>query len=318
MTSQNASLLRAKEAKNDEFYTLLKDIEDELQHYTDHFKDKVVYCNCDDPEKSNFVVYFMENFHRLGLKRFIATHYVQRTLFDYMDGNVPLTPKYLDYDGNTVIYDHMDSDGDFRSRESVEFLKESDVVVTNPPFSLFREYVTQLVEYDKQYLVVGTIHAISYRVIFPLIKHNKAWLGTTSNTGLWYRLDDSYTEYHHMDNQGNKYSRVSGALWLTNIPHGIIPAKLNLVKKYTPEKYPEFDNYKAISVKNTNEIPYDYDEIIGVPLTYLFKHNPEQFEIIGISKLSGYCDTILKKDADTQNAMLDGVAKFTRLFIKRR
>ncbi len=174
----NRNLIQAKADKNDEFYTLLKDIEEELQHYEQHFEGQTVYCNCDNPEESNFVVYFMENFHRLGLKRFIATHYVQRTLFDYMDGNVPLTPKYLDYDGNTVIFDHMKSDGDFRSKECIDYLKQSDIVVTNPPFSLFREFHAVLVEHDIEYLIVGNMNAITYDSVFPLLQNGTARLGT--------------------------------------------------------------------------------------------------------------------------------------------
>ncbi len=308
--NMNSSLLRAKENRNDEFYTLINDIENEFELYTDHFKNKTVYCNCDNPEESNFVVYFMENFHRLGLKRFIATHYVQRTLFDYMDGNVSSTPKYLDYDGSEVIFDHMKSDGDFRSRESVEFLKDADIVVTNPPFSLFRDFIAQLVEYDKQYLVVGNMNAITYRDIFPLIKEEKMWLG--NKTAHWrFRTPEG------------KIESVGPIVWFTNLTYEYGDKGLDLTAEYDPEVYPKFDNYDAINVDRLEDIPKDYQGIMGVPVSYMIYHTPKQFDLLGSRRwakskelLDAYTGDVRPKERE-KAIYIDGNEIHSRLFIRK-
>jgi hypothetical protein len=317
-TKSNTHLRKANKAKNDEFYTQLVDIEKELKYYKEQFKNKVVYCNCDDPFESNFFKYFASNFNALKLKRLIATSYkpspIANTQLGLFGDDKTLEPvkgrpktnankliinevKDLDGDGAFDLRDiseqlkanknnewsPMKGDGDFRSAESIELLKQADIVVTNPPFSLFREYVAQLVEYNKKFLIIGNQNAITYKETFRLIEENKLWLGITMNgSNRWFEIPDNYEKYHKIEN-GKKYAFVAGVVWFTNLDHGKRHEEITLYKKYYNNKkdYPLYDNYNAIEVPKVVDIPLDYEGYIGVPITFLHKYNPEQFEIIG-------------------------------------
>ena len=279
--SNNSNLHKARKARNDEFYTMLSDIENELRHYRDNFRGKVVYCNCDDARESNFFKYFSMNFEFLGLKKLIATGYRKncRGVKLVYDG---------DRNGNRTVDDEevqvteLEGDGDFRSEECVELLKQADIVVTNPPFSLFREYVAQLVKYDKKFLIIGNMNAITYKEIFPLIKNNKLWLGF--GTDSWYRVPDDFDDRPGVKiEDGKKYFKVKSR-WFTNLDHKKRHEKLILTEKYDPAKYPKYDNYDAINVDKVNDIPKDWDGVMGVPITFLDKYNPEQFEIVQFRK----------------------------------
>ena len=279
----NKDLSAAKKAKNDEFYTQLADIENELKHYKKHFKGKTVLCNCDDPLESNFVKYFSLNFEHLGLKKLIATHYKESNLFSQ---EAPYKLEYTgDKDGDKVpdpaeFVTELLDDGDFRSAECESLLDEADIVVTNPPFSLFREYVDQLMLFEKKFLILGNINAISYKEIFSLVKDNKIWVGHNFNKVLEFVIPDNYKKYYHVDDGGNKVARVPGICWFTNLSHEKRNENLTLYKKYSPKEYPKYDNYDAIEVSKVSDIPMDYKGMMGVPITFLGKHNPEQFEIV--------------------------------------
>lgn len=293
--AKNSSLSRAKDAKQDEFYTQLTDIEHELRHYKRHFAGKVVYCNCDDPRVSNFFHYFSYNFERLRLKRLIATCYKSqsRDMFSANDSERAVMLEYTgDKNGNFVpdpdeISIHpLDEDGDFRSQECIELLKQADIVVTNPPFSLFREYITQLLEYGKKFVILGNQGAITYKEIFPLIMGNKVWLGYGSGD-MAFRVPAHYeprdTRYWQ-DETGQKWRSFGNMCWFTNLDLPKRHEDLVLFKKYSPEHYPTYDNYDAIEVGRTKDIPEDYEGSMGVPITFLDKHNQDQFEILGITK----------------------------------
>ena len=286
---KNAVLTSAKTAKKDEFYTQLPDIEQELKHYKKHFKDKVVYLNCDDPRVSNFFHYFSYNFEALGLKKLIATCYKSqaRDLFSKHDCEHAIWLEYTgDRNGNSVPDANeigvrkLDGDGDFRSKESIELLKQADIVVTNPPFSLFREYLAQIFEYDKKFIIVGHQNAITYKEVFPLIRDNKMWLGFgfKRNMAHFHSIyEDTATDLDHKDGM----IRVSGVQWFTNLDISKRHERLILYKKYDPKDYPKFDNFDAIEVSETADIPADYDGLMAVPITFLNKYNPSQFEIVG-------------------------------------
>jgi hypothetical protein len=287
--SSNKNLHKAGAAKKDEFYTQLADIENELKHYKDQFRGKVVFCNCDDPKESNFVKYFSRNFEYLGLKKLIATHYKDANLFTKES---PYKLEYTgDKDGNRMpdpneFMTEMISNGDFRSEECIELLKEADIVVTNPPFSLFREYLAQLVEYNKKFLIIGNVNSITYKECFKIIKDNKMWLGASIHSGdREFRVPNDYpldASSCRIDSDGNKYIRVKGIRWFTNLDYEERHENLVLYKKYSPEEYPKYENYDAINVNKTSEIPTNYNSAIGVPITFLDKYNPEQFKIIGL------------------------------------
>ena len=313
--AKNAGLSKAKSAKQDEFYTQYEDIQSELNHYEKHFKGKTVFCNCDDPFESNFCKFFLRNFNYLGLKRLICTSYSnspvigqQLTLFDWMDEPVVAGNGYvMDIrevpmaNGRGVSDDDIDvllksrnrgvkklkGDGDFRSEECIEYLKQSDIVVTNPPFSLFREYISQLMTYNKKFIIIGNKNAITYKEIFPLIKENKLWTGYRGfSGGMWFFSD--YEGKTEKIVNGKKLINVP-SIWFTNLDHAKRHEKLVLYKKYygNEEDYPKYDNYDAINVDKTSDIPCDYFEDMGVPITYLDKHNPDQFEIVGSSRNLG-------------------------------
>jgi hypothetical protein len=291
--SQNKNLTQAKKNKKDEFYTQLSDIERELKHYKKHFKGKVVYCNCDDPRISNFFHYFSYNFEKLGLKKLITTCYKNKNM-DLFSQNDSEEAIYLEYEGDKngnnvpdveeIGIKPLKGDGDFRSEESIELLKEADIVVTNPPFSLFREYVAQLIEYDKKFIIVGHQNATKYTEIFPLIKENKLWLGYGFKGGAAHFLNKHYEDYATAGDHKEGMIRVSGVVWLTNLEISKRHEDLILYRKYTPEDYPTYDNFDAINVDVTKDIPIDYKGYMGVPITFLNKFNPDQFEIIGLGQ----------------------------------
>lgn len=276
----NKNLTAAKNAKNDEFYTQLTDIEKELMHYRDHFKDKIVFCNCDDPTYSNFWKYFHLNFERLGLRKLIATHFdAEKPTYklEYVGGN--------DGDVEAGVVTELMQNGDFRSPECIELLQEADIVVTNPPFSLFREYVAQLMEYGKKFVIIGNMNAITYKEFFPLLKENKVWSGFGFNKTMELAVPDHYdtSKSVGVDEQGRQKVKVPAICWYTNLDIKKRHEPIDLVEKYSPEKYPKYDNYDAIEVSKTLDIPMDYDGVMGVPISFLDKYCPEQFEIVGLA-----------------------------------
>ncbi|MBP3839169.1 MAG: adenine-specific methyltransferase EcoRI family protein [Prevotella sp.] len=334
------NLDRAKEAKKDEFYTQLADIENELKHYRQHFRGKTILCNCDDPYESNFFKYFANNFNAFGLKKLIATCYngspVQGSELMLDFGDFQDEPKKIAYkveitevtdangDGRIDLADvrhliqndknvlsTLRENGDFRSKECIELLKEADIVVTNPPFSLFREYVAQLMAYEKKFLIIGNMNAITYKEIFPLIKNNQLWLGPSITSGdrkFW--VPDDYelrAAGCGIDETGRKFIRVKGVRWFTNLDHKKRHEELILFHTYSPEEYPKYDNYDAINVNATNDIPVDYDGAMGVPITFLDKYNPEQFEIIRFRK--GY---------DEKDLSINGKCPYFRILIRKK
>ncbi len=297
VTTWNRRLSDAKNAKKDEFYTQLADIERELRHYKAHFKGKVVYCNCDDPRISNFFHYFSYNFDKLGLKKLITTCYKSQAadLFSQNDSEQAIWLEYTgDKNGNNVpdpeeIGIHaLASDGDFRSPECVQLLKQADIVVTNPPFSLFRQYIAHLIEHDKKFLIIGNMNAMKYKEVFPLIQENKLWYGPSIRSGdrefgipADYPLEAAGTR---VDEDGNKYIRIKGVRWFTNLDFPERHEDLILYKAYNPEDYPTYDNFDAIEVGQTAAIPMDYDGLMGVPISFLDKYSPDQFEIVGTTQ----------------------------------
>lgn len=297
MANNNKGLSSAKTNKKDEFYTQLSDIANELEHYKEHFKGKTVLCNCDDPRVSNFFQYFALKFETLGLKKLITTCYKNQDM-DLFSEHKAERAIYLVYEGDKngngipdpeeIGIKHLKGDGDFRSKECIELLKEADIVVTNPPFSLFREYVATLMQYDKKFIIIGNLNALTYKEIFPLIRDNKVWLGASIHSGdrkFWvpddYKLNATGCG---IDENGKKYIRVKGVRWFTNLPIKQRNEELILTETYTPEKYPKFENFDAINVNKTLDIPKDYDGYMGVPITFVDKYNPNQFEIIGLGK----------------------------------
>ncbi len=314
--SSNTNLHKAKNNKKDEFYTQLSDIENELRHYKDHFKDKVVYCNCDDPRVSNFFHYFSYNFEHLGLKKLIATCYKNQDA-DLFSTNESEQAVYLEYtgdkngnsvpDANEIGVQPLQGDGDFRSQESIELLQHADIVVTNPPFSLFREYVAQLIEYDKKFIIVGHQNAITYKDIFKLIKENKLWLGYGFKGGAGHFINTQYEDYATAGDHKEGMIRVSGVHWFTNLDIDKRHEDLILHKKYSPEEYPKYDNYDAINVDKTKDIPVDYPGHIGVPITFLDKYNPEQFELIKF-----------RKGDDDRDLVINGKSPYFRIIIKNK
>jgi len=341
--STNKDLHKAKDAKKDEFYTQLSDIERELRSYEGHFKNKVVYCNCDDPYESNFFKYFALKFNSLGLKKLIATCYIGSpiantllSLFDdeseenkttrvphkieiteipdmKNDGTVDLTDVKLLLGSNKNYLTRLKGDGDFRSKECIELLKQSDIVVTNPPFSLFREYVEQLVKYEKQFLIIGNINAITYKEIFKLIKENKAWLGINMGRGIsGFIVPDRYKLYGtetRVDENGNRIVATNNCLWLTNLDTSKRHEDIIFTKTYygSESEYPKFDNYDAINVNKTKDIPMDYKGVMGVPITFLHKFNPAQFEIIKF-----------RKGNDDKDLSINGECPYFRILIKNK
>jgi Adenine-specific methyltransferase EcoRI len=314
----NKLLQKAKKSKSDEFYTQLSDIESELKHYKSHFKNKVVYCNCDDPSISNFFHYFVSNFKELGLKKIISSCYKKQEM-DLFNTEKTESGFFYEYTGNenskpnlTDII-HFKGDGDFRSAESIELLKQADIVVTNPPFSLFREYVAQLIDFDKQFLIIGNINAITYKEIFKLIKENKAWLGINLGRGIsGFIVPEHYELYGteaRIDDFGNRIVSPNNCLWLTNLDTSKRHEDIELTKKYygNETEYPKYDNYNGINVNKTKNIPLDYSGFMGVPITFLHKFNPDQFEIIKF-----------RKGNDGKDLSINGKCPYFRILIKNK
>lgn len=329
-TALNKNLQTAKSSKKDEFYTQLADIERELQNYKDHFKNKVVYCNCDDPRVSHFFHYFSYNFEQLGLKKLITTCYKNQNA-DLFSQNKSEKAIYLEYNGdknaNNVPdpeetgIEHLNGDGDFRSKESIDLLKKADIVVTNPPFSLFREYVSQLIEHDKSFVIVGSFNAITYKEIFNLIKENKIWLGYGFKGGNAYFKTTHVKEFAKgVYDEETDLVKFRNVTWYTNLDISKRHEEQILYKKYSPELYPTYDNYNAIEVSKVANIPLDYKGIMGVPITFLDKYNPKQFEIIGsdYDVRTGLLPEIVnpKWNGKIDRAYINGNRMYARLLIK--
>lgn len=341
----NKNLTQAKKAKNDEFYTQLTDIEKELSHYTKHFKDKVVLCNCDDPFESNFFRYFVLNFNRLGIKKLITTSYAgspiayrQLNMFDYVDGVAPDGRKRAYKAEVTVVHgktatsgynmddianlfvtgenklELLEGDGDFRSQECLDILDEADIVVSNPPFSHFREYIATLIERKKQFLIIGNMNAITYKEVFPLIKDNKVWTGYKMFGGGMNMImpktlfDPGKVKKYVVNGRGEIIVNIMGVIWYTNLDIKKRHEELILVKQYHghEDEYPHYDNYDAINVDKVIDIPCDYDGVMGVPITFLDKYNPEQFEIIQF-----------RKGNDGKDLCINGKCPYFRILVQR-
>ena len=327
---QHTQFSEARTNKKDEFYTQLSDIERELKHYKKHFKDKVVLCNCDDPRVSNFFHFFSYNFEKFGLKKLIATCYKNQEM-DLFSENKSEQAIYLEYTGDKngnnvpdaeeIGIKHLQGDGDFRSKECIELLKKADIVVTNPPFSLFREYVAQLIEYDKKFLIIGNINAISYKEIFKLIKENKAWLGMNMGRGISGFIVPKHYELYgseaRVDEDGNRIVATNNCLWLTNLDNSKRHEDIILYKKYTQDEFPTYENYNAINVDKTKDIPMDYSGEMGVPITFLHYYNPDQFEIIDINP---HFFTIVEKGLPkpTQLKITGQKDPYARILIKNK
>lgn len=316
----NQLLQKAKKSKSDEFYTQLCDIERELQYYQDSFADKVVYCNCDDPRTSNFFRYFATNFHKLGLKKLIASCYVEDTydLFNIQDSEKGFYCEYngesgIQFNPSDVEIEYFRGNGDFRSQECIELLKQSDIVVTNPPFSLFREFVAQIVKYEKQFLIIGNVNAITYKEIFDLIQKDKVWLGVNLGRGIsGFIVPEHYDLYGtevSVNSEGQTIIATNNCLWLTNLELKQRNEELDLSKEYAGNEndYPKYDNCDGINVNKTQDIPRDYDGLMGVPITFLHKYNPAQFEIVKF-----------RKGDDGKDLSVNGKCPYFRILIKNR
>lgn len=333
----NKNLNTAKSAKKDEFYTQLVDIENELKHYREHFRGKTVLCNCDDPRVSNFFHYFSYNFEQLGLKKLITTCYKnqERDLFSQHDSERAIWLEYTgDHNGNRVPdpeeigINYLQGDGDFRSQECIELLKQADIVVTNPPFSLFREYVAQLIEYNKKFIIIGGHNAIHYSEIFPLIKDNRIWLGYNTNKTLMFAMPDDYIGETKDVRYGDKIERrkvgkVPGITWYTNLDIAKRHEEIIMYKHYSELDYPRYENFDAINVDTIQDIPIDYNGIMGVPDTFVDVYNPEQFELIGVGSGSMAAKIGVRKNyrGRTDIALyVNGEHKcpYSRILIRRR
>lgn len=313
MAQKNTNLLNAKRAKKDEFYTMLTDIEKEMVHYRDYFKDKVIFCNCDDARESNFFKFFANNFELLKIKKLITTGYKE-------DGHGVVLEYNGDIDGDFMVGDdevkvtELKGNGDFRSEECIEYLKQADIVVTNPPFSLFREYVKQLMDYGKKFIILGNMNAVTGKEIFPYFKENKLWLGETIHSGdrQFYVPEDYPLEAATCgyDKYGKRFIRVKGVRWFTNIPIKRRFERIDFYRTYKPELYPKYDNYDAIEVSKVCDIPMDYKGVMGVPITFLDKYNPDQFQIVG---------QMVNTHIDEYNfgyPFVNGVKKYARILIR--
>lgn len=334
-------LAQAKDAKKDEFYTQLSDIEKELIHYRDYFRDKVVFCNCDDPYESNFFKYFALNFNALGLKKLIATCYdgspiAQQELPLFPEAETePKRKAYkveisevpdLDGNGSTDLTDvqlllqssdhnvkaELKQNGSFDNPECIELLKEADIVVTNPPFSLFREFLALLDKYNKQFIIIGNTNALTYKETFKMFQEDKIRTGYTNfNVGMYFQVPDNWEKFHHIED-GKKMARVSTSCWFTNLPVSKHNEELILIKHYTPEDYPKYDNYDAINVNTYTDIPCDFDGVMGVPVTFLDKYNPMQFDIVGAM-------TTTKVDEYNYGyPYVNGVKLYARILIRKK
>ena len=322
----NKTLQQAKKSKSDEFYTVLSDIEKELKHYKKHLEGKVVFCNCDDPRTSNFFHFFSYNFEKLKLNKLITTCYKSQSmdLFSKHDKEQAI---YLEYEGdknankvpdpNEIGIKNLEGDGDFRSQECVDLLMKSDVVITNPPFSLFREYVAQLIEHDKKFLIVGTWNAITYKEIFKLIKENKIWIGINSNRNFSGFIVPEHYPLHgteaRLDEFGNRIISSNNTCWFTNLDNSKRHEELVLYRDYDEKSFPRYDNYDAIEVSKTNDIPRGYRGLMGVPITFMNKYNPQQFEVVGIDRV-----LVEEKTGKVSRFLIDGKEIYARIVIRNR
>lgn len=329
MANENSGLHSAKRNKKDEFYTQIADIERELRHYRNHFNGKVVYCNCDDPYVSAFFEYFTKNFEFLGIKKLITTCYKSQRmdLFSQNDSEQAIKLEYLGGAPNSlptpddIGVTPLKGDGDFRSEECIEILQESDIVVTNPPFSLFSEYVVQLAEYDKHFVIIGHQNAISYKEVFPLIKENRMWLGYGFKRNMAHFIAPHYEDTASDADHREGLIRVSGVVWFTNLDHNKRHEEMILVQQYRDNEsdYPNYDNYDAIEVSKTQHIPSDYQGVMGVPITFLTKYNPDQFEIIGASDNGAIDDKYKLPHFKRHNEpYVNDKKTYKRLFIRNR
>ncbi len=323
--ARNADLNNAAKAKKNEFYTQLTDIEKELKHYKQHFKGKTVLCNCNDPRVSNFFHYFSYNFEQLGLKKLISTCYKNQER-DFCSQNTAERAIWLEYNGDKngdnvpdvegIGIHPLNGNGDFRSAECIEFLQQADIVVTNPPFSLFREYMAQLIQYDKKFLIIGNLNSVTCKDIFPLIMENKIWLGASIHSGdREFGVPDDYplnASGWRIDEKGNRFIRIKGVRWFTNLEYAERHEDLILYKNYTPEEYPQYDDYDAINVDATADIPHDYNGVMGVPITFLDRYNPEQFEILGLDRY------IEDNPHFGRRFNINGKETYARILIKRK
>lgn len=315
---KNSNLTKAKNTKNDEFYTQLTDVSKELMHYKQHFKDKIVLCNCDDPTWSAFWKYFHLNFSALGLKKLISTHYDKTEptyKMEYTGGD--------DNDIEVGVKTPLEGNGDFRNQECLDLLDEADIVVTNPPFSLFREYVSCLVEHDKKFIIIGNINAITYKEFFPLLRDNQVWVGATNfNLGMYFNVPadfkyrDSYKFLREID--GKPVSRVAGCCWYTNLDFSKRHERFIAWKEYSPDEYPKYSAYDVIEVGKVEHIPLNYKGVMGVPITFMNKFNPEQFEIIGMAEDNGtgFSGEASHWDGSTPHCIINGKAQYKRVFIR--
>ena len=315
----NSNLHDSIRNKQDEFYTEIGMIESELKYYRQHFKDKVVYCNCDDPRSSHFWRYFAVNFEFLGLKKLIATHYdAQRPTYKLeLSKDITGDGKINEDD---VVETPFLQNGDFRSPECIDLLQESDIVVTNPPFSLFREYLFQLLQYKKEFLISGRMSSVFYKEVFPCFKNNLIWLGHNSGH-FWFRVPDYYEEKKtdfKIDENGQKWRRMGNICWITNLDYKERHEDKLLYKHYNPEDYPEYDNYYAINVSQTKDIPCDYDGVMGVPITFLSQWNPDQFELLGFTNTGETNEGIKHPNFPHGRAVLQGKEIYTRILIRKK
>ena len=328
-TAKNKSLRKAKNTKEDEFYTQLSDIERELKYYKHHFKDKVVYCNCDDPRVSNFFHYFSYNFEKFGLKKLIATCYKSQEadLFSQNNNEQAICLEYLgDKNGDRIpnpeeigIYELKD-DGDFRSKESISLLTQADIIVTNPPFSLFREYVAQLIEHDKKFLIIGGQNALTYKEIFALMKDNKMWLGYNFGN-MEFKVPDYYEPKETrfwIDENNQKWRSLGNICWFTNLDHSKRHEDIILYKNFIEEDYPKYDFYDAVNVNKVAEIPFDYKGIMGVPITFMDKYNPDQFEILGFMNTGEENEGIRYKGTPHGRPTINGKEIYFRILIRNK
>jgi len=293
MEYRNIRLTKAKKSKNDEFYTKLIDIEKELMHYKKHLKGKIIYCNCDNPKESNFFKYFTLNFKPLGIKKLITTHYNKGGTsykLEFVDGKSIKTP--------------LKGDGDFRSDECISILKDVDIVITNPPFSLFREYIAQLIKYNKLFLILGNLNAVTYKIVFKSIKENRIRLG--------------YNPLTEFLTPNGEIKRGAATVWYTNLDTKKRHEDITLYKLYNEIEYPKYDNYDAINIDKVKEIPMDYGGYMGVPISFVTKHNPKQFEILGITSMDSNNEGIQYKNAKNNKTTINGVEKYRRIIIKNK
>lgn len=324
MANNSVKMTNAKVNKADEFYTTYEDIEKEMIFYKNQFKNKIIYCNCDDYTKSNFVKYFQDNFNELGLKELIATSYNPNSDSEYYAYPENRGTYYLYNDQETII-SNTNGNGDFRAADCLELLRKSDIVITNPPFSLFREYIELVMLYNKKIIILGNVNGVTCKQVWPYFQEQKLWFGPSISSGdrKFYVPDEYPLEAAGcgIDEDGRRYIKVKGVRWFTNMKSDLDKPFLELTQKYTPEQYPLYDNYNAIEVSKTKDIPMDYDGVMGVPITFLDKHCPEQFEIIGITSSfdkNAKIENLRTNPKHRNRSMINGKELYARILIKRK